>query len=78
MTSHTLQGFESLQWHPGGAGDELKQSGSPFLIVRFHGPPKPLHTVTLGRAMLQSRVGLPVVDVDLTESTHDELRGTLR
>lgn len=74
VTSGTLQGFESLQRDSGGAGDKLQQSGSPLLIVRLHGPPEPLHDVTVRRAVLQTGVWLPVVDIDLPQSTHNKLK----
>lgn len=69
-----MQGFESLQRDSGGAGDELQQSGSPLLVVRLHGPPEPLHDVTVRRAVLQTGVSLPVVDIDLPQSTHNKLK----
>lgn len=70
----TLEGFEALQGDPGGAGDKLQQPGPALLIVRLHGLPEPLDDVGVGGAVLQPRVGLPVVDVDLTQATHYELQ----
>lgn len=74
VTSGTLQGFESLQRYSGRAGDKLQQSGSPLLIVRLHGPPEPLHDVTVRCAVLQTGVWLPVIDIDLPQSTHNKLK----
>lgn len=70
----TLEGFEALQGDPGGAGDKLQQPGPALLIVRLHGLPEPLDDVGVRGAVLQPCVGLPVVDVDLTQATHYELR----
>lgn len=73
MVSDTLEGLEALQGDSGGAGDELQQPRASLLIVRLHGTPKPLHDVAVGRAVLQAGVGLPVVNVYLTQTTHYEL-----
>lgn len=71
----TLEGLEALQGDSRGAGDELQQPRTPLLIIGLHGPPEPLDYVAVGRAVLQTRVGLPVVDVYLTQTTDNELDG---
>ena len=71
----TLQCFEALQRNTRGAGDKLEESAPPLLVEGLHGVPEPLHTVALGRAVLEPRVRLPVVDVDLPQATHNQLRG---
>lgn len=70
----TLERLEALQGNSGGAGDELQQAGSALLVEGLHGFPEPFDDVALCRAVLEARVGLPVVDVDFTQATYDQLR----
>lgn len=69
----TLESLEALQWNPGRSCDKLQKSGSTLLIKRFHSFPKPLHNVAVWCAMFESSVGLPVIYVNFTQATHDEL-----
>ena len=74
----TLQGLEPLQGDSGGPRDELQQPGSPLFVKRLHGFPEPLHDVAVQRAVLQTCVGPPVSDVDLTQTANYQLRGEER
>lgn len=70
----TLEGLEALQGNSGGAGDKLQQPGSALLVEGLHGFPEPFHNVAIWSAVFEPRVGLPVVDVDFTQATYDQLQ----
>lgn len=72
-TSVTLQSLEALQRHSGGACDKLQQPGPPLLVEGLHGLPEPPDDVAVRHTVLQARVGLPVVQVDLVQPTYDQL-----
>lgn len=74
----TLESLEALQGHSGRASDKLQQACASLLVIRLHRLPEPLDHVAVGGAVLQPRVGLPVVDVDLAQTTHNQLRVTGR
>lgn len=70
----TLEGFEALQGNSGRAGDKLQQPGSALLVKGLHSFPKPFHYVAVWSAVFEPRVGLPVVDVDFTQTTYNQLQ----
>lgn len=72
-TPVTLQRLETLKWDPRGASDELQQPCTPLLIEGLHRLPEPANHVTVGPAVLQPCVALPVVQVDLVQATNDQL-----
>lgn len=74
-TAVTLQRLEALEGDPHGARHELQQPGPPLLIEGLHRLPEPPDHVAVGPAVLQPRVGLPVVQVDLVQAADDQLRG---
>lgn len=78
LLSLTLEGLEALQRNPGGASHKLQQSSSALLIKRLHRLPEPLDNVAVGSAVLKTRVGLPVVDVDFAKAAHNELHSRER
>lgn len=63
-----------MEGDPGGTGDKLQQPGSAFLIERLHSFPEPFNDVAVWSAVLESCVGLPVVDVDFTQAAHNQLQ----
>lgn len=63
-----------MQRNSGGAGDKLQQPGSALLLEGLHGFPEPFDDVAVRSAVFEPRVGLPVVDVDLTQAAHDQLQ----
>lgn len=71
--SSTLESLKTLEGDPGGTGDKLQQPGSAFLIERLHSFPEPFNDVAVWSAVLESCVGLPVVDVDFTQAAHNQL-----
>lgn len=70
----TLEGFEALQGDPGRTSDKLQQSGSALLVEGLHCFPKPFNNVAVWSAMFEPRVGLPVIDVDFTQATYNQLQ----
>lgn len=70
----TLEGLESLQWNSGGSGDKLQQPSSALLFEGLHSFPEPFDDVAVRSAVFEPRVGLPVVDVNFTQSAHDQLQ----
>lgn len=70
----TLEGFEALQGNPGRASDKLQQPGSALLVEGLHSFPKPFNYVAVWSAMFEPRVGLPVIDVDFTQATYNQLQ----
>lgn len=74
----TLEGLEALQRNPGRARNKLQQPGSALLVKRLHCLPEPLDYVAVRGAVLETRVGLPIIDVDFAQATHDELHGQER
>lgn len=70
----TLESLKTLEGDPGGTGDKLQQPGSAFLIERLHSFPEPFNDVAVWSAVLESCVGLPVVDVDFTQAAHNQLQ----
>lgn len=70
----TLQCFEALERDARRAGDKLEQPAPPLLVERLHRLPEPLHYVTVGHAVLQPRVRLPVAQINLPKSSNDQLR----
>lgn len=72
-TSVTLQRLEALEGDPRGARHELQQPGPPLLVEGLHRLPKPPDHVAVSPAVLQPRVGLPVVQVDLVQAADDQL-----
>lgn len=69
----TLEGLEALQGNSGRAGDKLQQPGSALLVKGLHGLPEPLDNVAVWSAVFEPCVGLPVVDVDFTQATYNQL-----
>lgn len=69
-----MKGLETLQRNSGGTRDKLQQPGSALLIEGLDGFPEPLNDAGVRSAVLQPRVGLPVVDVDFTQAAHDQLQ----
>ena len=74
-TAVTLQRLEALEGDPRGARHELQQPGPPLLVEGLHRLPEPPDHVAVGPTVLQPRVGLPVVQVDLVKAADDQLRG---
>lgn len=63
-----------MQGNPGGASDELQQPGPALFVKRLHSLPEPLDDVAVWSAVLEARVGLPIVDVNFSQATYDELQ----
>ncbi|OWK11178.1 hypothetical protein Celaphus_00007304 [Cervus elaphus hippelaphus] len=74
-TAVTLQRLEALEGDPLGARHELQQPGPPLLVEGLHRLPEPPDHIAVGPAVLQPRVGLPVVQVNLVQAADDQLRG---
>jgi hypothetical protein len=55
--------------YPRAARDELEKPRTHLLGVALDDHPEPLHHRRLGVAVLQARVGLPVLDVDFSNAT---------
>ena len=59
-SGRSLQSLEALQRNSAGARHKLEEPGPHLLVVAPHDPPEPDHLATLGSAVLQTSVGLPV------------------
>ena len=72
----TSECFEAVNRKTKASGDKLKQTSSPVVVKLSHCPPEPLNDRRLGAASPQSCVTLPVLNIDLTDSTHHDLSRT--
>ena len=68
--------FESVHRNAKASSDELQQASSSLVVELCHCLPEPLDDRRRGAACLETSVPTPVVDVDLTDTAHDNLSDT--
>lgn len=73
-TIHTFQFFETIEGYFAGAGDELEQLGSFFLVEGPDSTPEPLDLLRRRIVVLVLRVALPVIYVNVGETRDEQLQ----
>ena len=69
----SLESLEALERDAGGSGDELEEPSAHLLGVALDDLPEPAYDRGVGVAVFQAGVGLPVLDVDLADSTWEKI-----